>query len=68
MLVEKLKALQHIFNEDRVKVEKDAETIQVLQKYFKLTKSAITAADNSTFLHSDSFKRNIEKPKIMNYS
>ena len=44
--MEKLKALQQSFNEKRVKVEKDAETIQVLQKYLKLMKSARTPANN----------------------
>ena len=46
MLMEQLKALQQSFNEERVKSDKDDETIQVLHKYFKLTKSARTAADN----------------------
>ena len=44
-----------------VKAEKDAETIQVPQKYLKLKKSARTAADNSTYLHSDSFEINTYK-------
>ena len=46
MLMEQLKALQQSFNEDRIKAEKDAETIQVLQKYLKLMKSARTPANN----------------------
>ena len=50
MLMEKLKALQHSFNEEREKSEKDSETIQVLHKYLKLKKSARTAADKSTCL------------------
>ena len=61
MLMEQLKALEQIFNEWRVKAEKYAKTIQVLQKYLKLTKSARTAADNSTCLHSDSFEINTDK-------
>ena len=61
MLMEKLKALQQSFNEERVKVEKDAETIQVLQKDLKLKKSARTAADNSTCLHSDIFEIKTDK-------
>ena len=35
MLMEQLKALQQIFNEERVKAEKGAKTIQVPQKYLK---------------------------------
>ena len=46
MLMEQLKALQQIFNEEKVKSEKDDEIIQVLQKCFKLTKAAITVAYN----------------------
>ena len=64
MLMEKLKALQHIFNEDRVKAQKYAETIQVLQKDFKLEKAAITAADKSTCLHSDNFEINTYKSQV----
>ena len=63
MLMEQLKALEHSFNEDRLKSEKVYGTIQVLQKYLKLTKSARTAAENSTCLHSDSFEINTEKQK-----
>ena len=46
MLMEQHKELQQSFNEERVKSEKDVETIQVLHKDMKLTKSARTAADN----------------------
>ena len=46
MLMEQLKALQQSFNEEMIKSDKYDETIQVLHKYFKLTKSARTAADN----------------------
>ena len=53
--MEQLKALQHSFNEERVKSDKDAKTVQLLQKYLKAKKSARTAADISTSLHSDSF-------------
>ena len=49
----KLKSLQQSFNEEKSKVEKGAKTIQVLQKDFKLSKSARKSAYNSTFLHSD---------------
>ena len=48
MLMEQLKALQHSFNEEIVKAEKDDKTVQVLQKDLKLTKASRTAADNST--------------------
>ena len=34
--MEQLKALQHSFNEYRIKAEKDSEIIQVLQKDLKL--------------------------------
>ena len=61
MLTEKLKSLQHSFNEERVKSEKDAKTTQVLQKYLKLTKASRTSADNSTCLHSEIFEINTEK-------
>ena len=61
MIMEQLKALQQIFNEERVKAEKDAETIQVLNKYLKSTKATIIAAYKSTCLHSYSFKINIDK-------
>ena len=61
MLMEQLKALQNIFNEERVEAEKYAKTFQVIQKCLKLTKAARTAADNSTFLHSDSFEINTDK-------
>ena len=44
--MEHLKALQHSFNEESEKLEKDAKTIQVLKKYLELSKSARTAADN----------------------
>ena len=55
MLMEKLDSLKHIFNEERVKVEKYAKTIQLVQKDLKLTKAGRTAAENSTCLHSDIF-------------
>ena len=58
-LMEKLRALQHSFNKERVKVEKYSETIQVPQKYLKWTKAERTTADNSTWLHPESFKVNI---------
>ena len=56
MLVE-----QHSFNEQRVKAYKDAETIQIPHKYFKLKKSARTSADNLTCLHTDNFEINTDK-------
>ena len=59
--MEQLKALQQSFNEESLKEEKYAETIQVLHKYLKLTKAARTAAENSTFLPSDSFEINTDK-------
>ena len=61
MIMEQFKALQQSFNEVSVKAEKYSETIRVLQRYMKWTKSARTAADNSTCLHSDSFEINSEK-------
>ena len=61
MLMEKLKALQQIFDEERVKAEKDSKTIQVLQRDLKLTKLARTAEENSTCLHSDRFEINTDK-------
>ena len=53
--------MQQSFNEYRLKSERDAEPIQVLQKYLKLNNSARISADDSTFLHSDSFEINTEK-------
>ena len=44
--------------------EKDAENIQVIQKYLKLAKSARTATDNSTFLQSDFFEINTDKSQV----
>ena len=61
MLTEQPKAFQHSFNEDGLKAEKYAKTIQVIQRDLKLTKAARTAAENSTFLHSDSFEINTDK-------
>ena len=53
MLMEQLKALQQSFNEYREKSQKDAKSIQAVQKDLKLTKEERTAEDNSTCLHSD---------------
>ena len=61
MIMEELKALQQSFNEQRVKAEKYVETIQLLQKDLKSTKSARTVEENSTCLHSDSFEINTDK-------
>ena len=61
MLMEQLKSLQQSFNSERIKSDKDAETIQVLQKDLKLPKAARTAAEISTRLHSYSFEININK-------
>ena len=61
MLIEKLKALQQSFNEERVKEEKYPRTIHVLQKDLKWTKAARTAADNLTCLHSDIFEMITDK-------
>ena len=58
-----MKSGEH-FNEDRVKAQKYAKPIQVLQKDFKLSKAAITAADNSTCLHSDTFEINTYKSQV----
>ena len=60
----KLKAPQKSFNEERVKSEKDSKTIQELQKDLKLVKAAKISADNSTFLHSDSFEINTGKSQV----
>ena len=54
--MEKIKAFQHSFNEERLKSEKYSKTIQVPQKDLKFKKSVRTAADNSTCLHSDILK------------
>ena len=51
MIMEQLKALQQSFNEEKVKEEKDTETILVLQKYLKLIKTERTVAYNLTCLH-----------------
>ena len=56
--MEKLRALQQIFYEERVKAEEYSEIIQVLQKYLKSTKLARTTAENSTCLRSDSLEIN----------
>ena len=64
MLMKTLKALKQSFIEDRVKSEKDAETIQVLQKDLKLSKAARTSADNLNCLHSDIFEINTDKSKV----
>ena len=55
-LMEKLKALQQIFDEEKGKAQKGAKTIQVPQKYLKLVKSSRKLAYNSTSLYSDGFK------------
>ena len=52
--MEQLKALQQSVNEDRVKEDKDAKTIQVLHKDLELTKKVRTSADNLTCLNQDS--------------
>ena len=39
--MEQLKALQHIFNQDRKKSENGAETIQLIKKVLKRAKTAI---------------------------
>ena len=51
IFMKQLKALQQSFNEERVKEEKDTETILVLQKYLKLLKTERSAAYNLTCLH-----------------
>ena len=66
MLMEKLKALQHIFIEERAKSNKWVKTIQLLQKDFKSSKAERIEADNSTCLHSDSFKINKGKLQGVN--
>ena len=53
--------MQQTFNEDWVKSYKDAKIVQLIQKYMKLTKAARTSAENSTWLHSDSFEINTYK-------
>ena len=52
MLREQLKALQQNFNEEWKKADKVAKTNQVLQKDFRLGKTARKAVDISTCLHS----------------
>ena len=44
--MKKFKALKQILNEERGKVEKDYNTIQVLQKDLKLVKGARKGADS----------------------
>ena len=44
--MEQLKAIQQSFYEDRGESQKDAETIQVIQKDLKSEKAERTAADN----------------------
>ena len=70
--MEQLKALQQSFNKERAKAQKYAKTIQVLQKDLKLPKASIIAADNSTFLQSDSFEINTDKSQdnesVLNFS
>ena len=51
IIMDKLKALQHSFNEESAKSKKEAETIQVLNKDLKLAKAEIKSADNSHFLY-----------------
>ena len=62
--MEKFKGLQQSFNEKRRKADNDAETIQVPKKDLKLSKSARTAADHSTCLHSDSYEINTDKSQV----
>ena len=61
MLREEIKALQQIFIEEISKVEKGAETIQVLKKNLLLEKLARRAADNSTCFYSYNFEINTGK-------
>ena len=61
ILMEQLKALQQRFNEEITKSDKGSKTIKVPHKDLKLAKSARKSADNSTWLHSDSFKISTEK-------
>ena len=60
-LWEKLKANQRSFNEDILKAEKGAKTIQVLHKDLKLAKASRKSADNSNLLHLDGFEINTGK-------
>ena len=60
-LWEKLKANQRSFNEDILKAEKGAKTIQVLHKDLKLAKASRKSVDNSNFLHLDGFEINTGK-------
>ena len=53
--------MERVFNEERGKSEKGPEIIQEPQKEFILVKAARTAAENSAFLHSDSFEINTGK-------
>ena len=52
MLREQLKDLQQNFIDERKKADKGAKTNQVLQKDFRLEKTARKAVDISTCLHS----------------
>ena len=62
--MEQHKSLQKSFNEKRAKTEKDSKIIQVLQKDLKLSKTARTAVENSTFLHSYRLEINIYKSEV----
>ena len=57
----KLKSLQQSLNEEREKSDKVDETIQVPQKYLKLSKAAQKLEENLTCLHSDIFEINTGK-------
>ena len=48
--------MKYNFNKDKAKSYKGSETTQLPQKYLKREKPARKDADNSTLLHSDSFK------------
>ena len=62
--MKKINALQQSFNQEKLKSEKYVKTVQVLQEYLKIAKAARTAADNSTFLHSDIFQINTDKLQV----
>ena len=65
MLMKQFNILQQSFNEESAKSEKYAKQIQVLQKDLKLAKALITAAENSTCIHSDSFEINTSKSQVI---
>ena len=64
--MENHKELQQSLNKERKKAQKGSKNIQVLQKYLKLVKEARKSAENSIWLHSDTFRINTGKLQGVN--